>query len=167
MLTVQFSVDFSRFSKMKMCKFFNMIILLICLKYVSGCIKNCICVSETELKCYNIQLNDYSNFESLSSKREILYFYKSTVSVTKLTKVMSNLKKVIVTKDCHVLDCTPLYTTVIEGCYNDDTEYFTNGELSSVTYTIAVNNNAIVVWQTLVGSLSWVLTLAICVTILR
>jgi hypothetical protein len=121
-------------------------------------------VSETELKCYNIHLNDYSNFESLSSKREILYFYKSTVSVAKLTTVMSKLQKVIVAKDCHVLDCTPRYKTIIEGC-DDDTEY-TNGELSTVTITIE-NNNANVVWQTLVGSLSAVISLAICVTILR
>jgi hypothetical protein len=37
-------------------------LLIISLKYVnSGCVKNCICVTESELKCYNIELKDYTN----------------------------------------------------------------------------------------------------------
>jgi hypothetical protein len=127
-------------------------------------------MSESELKCYNIDLNDFSNFVSLPSKREILYFYKSTVSVSKLTKVMSKLKKVIVATDCHVLDCTPRYKTNIEGCDDDNVDFTTvmyTMDFTTVMYTMAVNNNANVIWQTLLASLSVVLTLAICITILR
>jgi hypothetical protein len=147
-LSVQFSVDFSRFSKMKTCKFVNLLILLLLVffKFVnSGCIKDCICRSETELKCFNIERNDYNNFKSLATKRETIYFYKSTI------------------KDCHVLDCSPLYNTLIEGC--DDDNDFTTHEITTELYNHNNNNN--ITWQALLGALSVILPLAICVTILR
>jgi hypothetical protein len=82
---------------------------------------------------------------------------------------MTKLTNVIVAKDCHIIDCSPQYKTNIEGC-NDDNEDidFTNHEISTVIYTnIINNNNTNVIWVTFLASMSVILTLVVCVTVLR
>jgi hypothetical protein len=152
---------------MKMLKLLNIMILLISLKFVNtSCIKKCFCVSESELRCYNFELKDYNDFVSLALKRRIIHFYKSAISLSKLTAIMSQLTSVIIANDCHVIDCLSLYKTHIDGCnvyYNGDNDVMTT-ELSSITDTM---NNTNVTWITLVGCVLAILTLAICITVLR
>jgi hypothetical protein len=150
-----------------MIKLLNIMILLISLKFINtSCIKDCFCVSESELRCYNFELKDYNDFVSLALKRRIIHFYKSAVSLSKLTAIMTQLTSVIIANDCHVIDCLPLYNTHIEGCivdYNGNIDVMTT-EVYSVMDT---KNNPNVTWFTLVGCVITVLTLGICVTIVR
>jgi hypothetical protein len=150
---------------MKMMKLLNVMILIFSLKFVnSSCIKKCICFTESDLRCYNFEIKDYNDFQSLASKRRYIHFYKSEISVSKLMAIMPSLTGITIENDCHVIDCLSRYKTHIDGC-ND---YYGNDvmttELSDITDAMKIEN---VIWITPVGCVLAILILAICITVLR
>jgi hypothetical protein len=160
-------------STMKIMKLINLMILLFFLKFVnSDCIKKCICFSESDLRCFNFEMKDYNDFVALASKRRNIHFYKSVISVSKLTTIMPQLYSITIAKDCHLIDCFSHYKTHISGCNDNYNEGYVTTELYNITvvttelYNITVNNTNIT-WITPVGCVLVVLILALCITVLR
>jgi hypothetical protein len=154
---------------MKMFKLLTVIILIFSfLHFVnSNCLSKCICVSESDLRCFNLELRDYSEFVSLSTKRHTIYFYKSVISLSKLTAIMPHLTNINITSDCHVIDCFSQYKTHISGCNNDYNEGIDDNDDIATTKSYVIVNNTNVTWVTAVVCVLVILMLIICITALR
>jgi hypothetical protein len=151
---------------MKMFKLLTVIIFSF-LEFVnSNCLSKCICVTESDLRCFNVDLKDYSEFISLSSKRHTIYFYKSVISVSKLTAIMTHLTNINITSDCHVVDCFPQYKTHISGCNINYNEGIDDNIVTTESYVVDVNKTH-VTWVTAVVCVLVILMLFICITALR
>jgi hypothetical protein len=111
-------------------------------------------------------MKDYNDFVTLASKRRNIHFYKSVISVSKLTAIMLQLTSITIANDCHLIDCFSRYKTHIDGCnyYYNEGNYVVTTELSNITDTM---NNTNITWITPVGCVLAILILAICITVLR